>query len=338
MAHRYTDELANTICSRLAEGRSLRSGAGGTVTPLPADVTTGRRTFFRAIGIGAAAAALATSSIAEADEAPSNLTDLDILTFALNLEYLEAEYYLNAATGTGLPNNLITGKGGTNPVTGGRKVNFQSSVVSDLAQEIAADEMDHVRFIRQMLGNQVIGRPAIDIGNAFTMVAQAAGFVGAGQRFDPYADDESFLLGAYIFETGVTAYAGAAPFITDKTILAGAAGILAVEGYHYGSVRSLLFADQKPHLTGATAQISNLRATLSGKGVNDDQGIGGDQSTLGGGPATPSNIVPTDANSLIYPRTPRQVTNIVLGAIGAKTGLFFPQGLTGDFGPLYSAT
>jgi len=140
-------------------------------------------------------------------------TDVAVLNFALNLEYLEAQFYSYAANGTGLAANLLTGVGTQGAVTGGRKVNFTDPIVAAYAKEIAGDELAHVTFLRTQLGTAAISQPAIDIDvtatSAFSNAARAAGLIGAGEAFDVYANDNNFLLGAYIFEdVGVTAYKG----------------------------------------------------------------------------------------------------------------------------------
>ena len=269
----------------------------------PINLEAGRRAFIKAAGLGGAYAAFLGATTGTADAATQDL-DVAILNFALNLEYLEAEFYQQAAYGVGLPPNLTTGKQSLGAVVGGRKVQFANPIVADYAVEIANDEKNHVIFLRAALGANAVARPQIDIGNAFTVAAQAAGVVPAN--------------------------GGAAPFITNKQYLAAAAGILSVEAYHAGLIRTFLFAQQSAVANQATALISGLRATLSG--AADDQGIGADQSTLDGGFPSPANIVPTDPNSLAFARTPRQVLNVVYGAAGASSGLFFPYGANGGPG------
>jgi len=284
-----------------------------------------RRGFFRAFGAAAFVAGGAAIASAAKAATPS---DPDILNFALNLEYLEAQFYSYAVNGTGLAANMLTGTGTQGTVTGGRAVTFTDPVVASYAKEIAADEIAHVAFLRGALGTAAVAMPSIDVGTdpngAFSSAARAAGLVGPGQSFDPYASDENFLLGAFIFEdVGVTAYKGAAPLITNKTYLEAAAGILAVEAYHASIVRTTLYSKgiQTPALIDATEAISGARDSLDGTS-DDDQGI----RNIG----SASNIVPLDANGLAFSRSTGQVLNIVyLTNSAATSGGFFPAGVNG---------
>jgi hypothetical protein len=303
-----------------------------------------RRAFFRVAGgasVAIAGASLLSACGGDDDSdrpvappigappaAPAN-ADVAVLNFALNLEYLEAQFYSFAAFGEGLAGNLLTGTGTQGAVTGGKKVNFTDPVVAQYAREIAIDERNHVIFLRQALGASAVAQPPLDIGSdangAFSSAARASGLIGAGASFDPYANDENFLLGAYIFEdVGVTAYKGASPLITNKMFLEAAAGILAAEAYHAGLIRTVLFAKglQAPALIDATEKISDARDSLDG--ASDlDQGV------RQRGEA--SNIVPTDANGLAFSRTAAQVLNIVfLTKLMAQQGGFFPRGVNGS--------
>ena len=293
----------------------------------PLDLEAGRRAFMKAAGFGGVLAAFA-GAMTEGAQAQQADVDTAILNFALNLEYLEGEYYNRGVYGLGLPPELTSGIGQQGGVRGGSKVAFQNPVVLDAMAEVANDEKNHVIFIRSALGRAAVAEPIISLDTAFTAFAAAAGLPG---NFSPYADDYSFLLGAYaLTEVGVTAYNGAAPFITNKATLAAASSIFAAEAYHLGTIRTLLYAQQNAFYDNATALISAARARLSG--APDDQGIGGDQSTLGGGFPSPANITDTDPNSLAFARTPRQVLNVVYGAPGAQRGGFYPAGVNGKPG------
>lgn len=298
---------------------------------------TERREFFRTFaGATAIAGGLFLSHAPVAFGQTAAPTDADILNFALNLEYLEAQFYSFAATGSGLSNNLLTGTGTQGGVIGGRRVNFTDPVVSQYAQEIAQDEIAHVRFLREALGSSAVAQPSIDVGGtdpngAFSNAARAAGLVGPGQVFDPYANDENFLLGAFIFEdVGVTAYKGAAPLITSKVFLEAAAGILAVEAYHASLIRTVLYgkgiATPAPQLIEATEKISNARDSLDGD-FDNDQGVRNVSNQFG----TASNIVPLDGNGLAYSRSAGQTLNIVyLNRMAVDRGGFFPNGVNGN--------
>lgn len=311
-----------------------------------------RRSFLQ--GAGGAAAAVAGGAMLSACGGSNNnndtgvtpapapvpppvatIGDPEILNFALNLEYLEAEFYSYAVNGTGLPANLKTGTGVQGVTTPGRQVNFTDRVVAEYAREIAADELAHVRFLRTALGAAAVSAPDMDVGfsasspfNAFTAAARASGLISATAVFDPYLNDEAFLLGAFVFEdVGVTAYKGASPLLTSKTFLDAAAGILAAEAYHAGLIRTILTrrgfnaAGVANAVANTTTGISNARDMVDGS-TDLDQGIVGTADT--------SNIVPTDANALVYSRSAGQTLNIVyLNRAAVSAGGFFPTGVNG---------
>ncbi len=246
----------------------------------------------------------------------SGTDEIDVLIFALMLEYLEAEYYLRGTTGSGL--SASDAGVGAGAVTGGSQVNFTTPAIQQYANEIAADELAHVRFLRNTLGASALPRPAINFTDAFNAAAQAAGI---GPSFDPFADEISFMVGAFVFEdVGVTAYKGGATLISTSAYLEAAAGILGVEAYHAGMVRTLLYSQNDSGLNMTLQQISDLRDSVDG-GDDRDQGI-----TMGGN----ANIVPTDANGIAFTRSAAQVLNIVYLNGSGTPGGFFPNGLNGN--------
>jgi hypothetical protein len=248
-------------------------------------------------------------------------TDAKIFTFALNLEYMEAEYYSRGASGRGLDEQGVDC--GRNPgrVRGGSKVRFSKDAFQDYADELAFNETAHVKFYRKTLGANAVDRPAIDFNTGFTMAAQAAGLIKEGETFDPFENEINFFLGGMLFEdTGVTAYRGAAKLLKNKEFLSAAAGVLAVEAYHMGMVRSLLYEAGGEARKMANA-VSDARDELDGN-KDLDQGIEVDGK---------ANIVPCDNNGICFERTPRQVLNIVYLKKGATKGGFYPNGMNGDF-------
>ena len=269
---------------------------------------------------GAAVASMALGRRASAQS--SGVTDTDILNFALNLEYLEAQFYTLATTGKTIDQigiGITSGSGaagGTVTVKANPMVPFSTPLLQQFAQETATDEQNHVSFLHTTLSTNAVAMPNIDLMNSFNALAQAAGL---GSSFDPFASETNFLLGAFIFEdVGVTAYHGAAGLIQNKNVLDKAAGILAVEAYHAGSIRLRIFQAGTAAESAATA-IATTRATLDGTG-NDDVGVG-----VSNGAAT---IVDADQNALAFSRSTTQVLRIVYGG-GASGGAFFPNGLNG---------
>ncbi len=128
--------------------------------------------------------------------------DVDILNFALTLEYLEAAFYTQ----------------------GLKRVSGLSGEVKSLATEIRDNENEHVDALTmtiQDLGGTPVKAPGVDFGDAFS--SQKA-FLELAQTFE---------------DTGVSAYNGAAPMIQAPDVLGAAGSIVQVEARHAAAIRSL---------------------------------------------------------------------------------------------------
>ena len=125
----------------------------------------GRREWVQRLGVGAVGSAVAASlglagtALSGTSARAATITDADIFNFALNFEYLGAEYYLRAISGSGLNASLLTGTGTQGTVTGGSMVPFNGSAIEAYAQRLAIDEIAHVEFIRTTLGSAAIAEP-----------------------------------------------------------------------------------------------------------------------------------------------------------------------------------
>ena len=219
----------------------------------------------------------------------------DVLNFALNLEYLEASFYGYAANGTGIPSSSQGASPGT--VTGGAKVAFSDPQVAAIAAQLAAEELDHVNFLRATItavGGTPVSMPAIDLT--------------AGGTYTVNSDATFLSLARELEDTGMSAYIGAAQYLVSSAqALTYAAQIAMVEGQHEGNLRSLC-----------------IQKGITSKAV-DTQDI----------PPTGTSWFNTSPTTGLSPlRTTSQVLAIVYGSTSGATasGGFFPKGLNGTIG------
>lgn len=253
-----------------------------------------RRDFGKRAMAGGMWAAAATAGVVSAtsEAEAQSITDIDILNFALNLEYLEAEFYTVATTGRRIEDVGIgvSGTGTLGGTVGGGVVAMDNRVMQ-VARDIANEEQMHVRLLRTALGSAAVAKPAINL-NA----------LGVG-----FANMTEFLTLARAFEdVGMTAYNGAAPLISSRAILTAAAGIAHTEAQHAGVLRYLVY-DRGI----AVPQLDNL-----------------DVPPLG----SPNGRLFNVQNEGLTPaRTASQVLAIVYANsnAGATNGGFFPGGFNG---------
>ena len=282
-------ELAHEREEWTSERRKFLKGAGVTGVGLLSATILGSRLGLTDDIPGAKALGLNLPSVAAA-----SLTDADILNFALNLEYLEAEFYTMAVSGKTIEQVGIgvSGTGSYGPTTGGQKITFGGPLAAELqmsAQGLMLTEQYHVRFLRAALGSAAVAKPEINL-DALGKISNYNLFIAAARALE---------------QTGESAYAGAAPSISNKAYLLAAAKILIVEAEHTGNIR--LFCDVYKVPTMKIDALDILP------------------------PPSGTHIYTNDSQGLAVSRTPSQVLAIVYGnsTSGTSRGGFFPKGLNG---------
>jgi rubrerythrin len=149
------------------------------------------------LGAGALYGALAAGPFLKRALAMTGGSDVDILNFALTLEYLESSFYEEAKTRAKLSGDL-----------------------KELVDLVASDENQHVAALTSTivkLGGKPVAEPKFEFPYNGT-----AGFLKLAQTFE---------------DTGVSAYDGAAPMIKSKEVLAAAGSIVQVEARHAAAIR-----------------------------------------------------------------------------------------------------
>lgn len=170
----------------------------------------GRRNFIKVAAlVGAGSTLVAATSKDKTAFADASASDLEILNYALTLEYLEAEFYTR-----GVKSGILKGR------------------ALELVSPIRDHEQEHVTTVTQVV-KDLGGKPAAKPGFQFP----------AGT----FSSKDKFLATASAFEElGVTAYHGQVPRIKDADILKSAAAIAGVESRHAAIVADLMGGDPFP--------------------------------------------------------------------------------------------
>jgi rubrerythrin len=132
-------------------------------------------------------------------------SDVDILNFALTLEYLEAAFYAEAVS-----KGKLTG------------------ATAKYAKVVASDEAQHVAFLKTALGMHAVKKPTFDFKGTTAAM-------GTFQKTAMALED-----------TGVSAYAGAAPMISNKKTLSAALSVHSVEARHAAWIRNIMGVNPAP--------------------------------------------------------------------------------------------
>ncbi len=175
---------------------------------------------------------------------------IDVLNYALTLEYLEAAFYQQ---GNAVATTLI-------PAGAARQA----------IATIGGHETAHVNFLKTAItasGGTPVSSPVFD-------------FTAGGTFANVFTNYNTFLAVAQTFEdTGVRAYKGqAGALISNNDVLTAALNIHSVEARHASHIRQMRkannFGDVKPWITGKDSGIGEVvQASYNGEEITSQAGI-----------------------------------------------------------------
>ncbi|KAG6552574.1 hypothetical protein Mapa_005772 [Marchantia paleacea] len=280
--------------------------------------------------------------------------DKDLIAFALNLEYLEAEFFLHGALGYGLDKRAPKLAAGGPPPLGAEKAKLDP-LVYDLVVQMGLQEVGHIRAIKKSIGRVAFPRPRLDISKkTWAKIMDHAFNKTLSPAFDPYANSINYMLASYAIPyVGLTGYTGAARLLIGSGAKSLVARLLGVESGQDAIIRTWLYARKsekvKPYnftVAEVTVEISKLRNRLDHEGlmvvrgkklpleINDEglvvpKELGAENETVG-------NILSADRNSLSHQRTPEQILSLIYSSGNPKVaGGFYPDGARGKIAERY---
>ncbi|XP_045829523.1 desiccation-related protein PCC13-62-like [Trifolium pratense] len=270
-------------------------------------------------------------------------SDVDLLEFPLNLEFLEAEFFCNSVYGYGL--DVLEpelAEGGPPPI--GAQLALLDNLTRDIIIQFCLQEVGHIRAIKSTVRG--FPRPLLNISKeAFAQVINSAFDKPLYPPFDAYANSINYLLASYVIPyVGLTGYVGAIPELQDYVSKKLAASLLGIESGQDAVIRTLLYEIKEKKVLPYTITVEEFTNRISilrnelGKNGTKDEGLE-IPIYLGAEGKVSGNVVAGDNNSLSYSRTPEEVLRIGYGSGDEHVpGQFFPKGADGCIARSYLHT
>ncbi|PHU04407.1 Desiccation-related protein PCC13-62 [Capsicum chinense] len=244
--------------------------------------------------------------------------DVDLVEFPLNLEYLEAEFFLWGSLGYGLDKFAPElADSGWPPI--GAQIAKLSPLIRDVIIQFGFQEVGHLRAIKDTL----TGFPRVVLNlsrESFAIVMDDAFRHPLKPPFDAYANDINYLLASYVIPyVGLTGYAGVNPKLQSST------------AKRLGREKAEPYGITVEEFTNKISKLSNKlgRHEIKDEGHNMKSKVGVEGRIRG-------NVLAGDKYSMAYDRTPKKILRMVYGSGKRnKSGGFYPKGVEGRIAKSY---